>query len=192
MNRTEITLVVDPQECFVTGALGTEEAQKIVSDIARAIENAAKKKKDFIFVTQDTHTVDYPSTREGRMLPVLHGIPGMDTGWAIAKPVWDALANVDVRVIRKGDFGSFDVKAIMLNRCGMRPESNGELLRIKICGFCTDVCVITMAIILRQQFPEAEIIVDPRLCAGVTPEKHKAALMVMESCQILVKEVYDI
>lgn len=191
MNRTEITLVVDPQECFTTGALGTEEAQKIVSDIARAIENAAKK-KDFIFVTQDTHTMDYPCTREGRMLHVLHGIPGTNTGWAIAKPVWDILANVDVRVIRKGDFGSFDVKDIMLNRCGMCPESNGERLRIKICGFCTDVCVITMAIILRQQFPEAEIIVDPRLCAGITPEKHKAALMVMESCQILVKEAFEI
>lgn len=177
MNK--VLVVVDMQNDFIDGALGTKEAQEIVP-------NAVKKIKEWdgtIIFTLDSHSKDYLGTNEGKYLPVEHCIDGTN-GHKINSQVWDAaISSVSqysrINTLRKHTFGSTALPELL------RGE---EFECIELIGLCTDICVISNALLLKAAYPEANIKVDAKCCAGVTPAKHKAALEVMKSCQI---EVYN-
>lgn len=166
-------VAVDLQKDFVDGALGTNEAQAIVP-------NAVKKIKSFdgkIFVTFDTHSENYLSTAEGKKLPVTHCVKGTD-GWQLNTDIQKALDGRDYISVEKPTFGSVDLPGLI------EKEANGEEFEIELIGLCTDICVVSNALLLKANFPEAPIAVDSSCCAGVTPQAHKSALDTMKSCQI--------
>lgn len=166
-------VAVDLQKDFVDGALGTNEAQAIVP-------NAVKKIKSFdgkIFVTFDTHSENYLSTAEGKKLPVTHCVKGTD-GWQLNADIQTALDGKDYISVEKPTFGSVDLPKLI------EKEANGEEFEIELIGLCTDICVVSNALLLKANFPEAPIAVDSSCCAGVTPQAHKSALDTMKSCQI--------
>lgn len=170
-------IVVDMQKDFVDGALGTAEAQAIVPA-------AAKKIKDFeggIFVTLDTHFENYMETSEGRHLPVPHCVKGTD-GWQLNKAVADVLSEKEYTAVEKYTFGAANLPSLIKDAAGE------ESFSAELIGLCTDICVVSNALLLKAHFPEAEISVDSSCCAGVTPGLHKAALETMKSCQIEIKE----
>lgn len=166
----DVLIVIDMQNDFIDGSLGTPEAQAIVPKVKEKIKKYKKAGKDIIF-TKDTHFENYLDTFEGKNLPVEHCIKGTE-GWKINK---ELNTKVYANVIHKKTFGYLDWNVHINNY-----ES------IEIVGLCTDICVISNALILRAWFPNSTITVDASCCAGVTPEKHKAALEVMKSCQIEV------
>lgn len=174
----DILVVVDVQNDFSTGSLGTPEAQAIVPKVAEKIRNW----RGDIFCTYDTHDEYYLESFEGIKLPVKHCIKG-ETGWEYPEEIMRALkdfsrGNDEAWVIEKGTFGSFDLIEQIDRFCMVDT--------ITLVGLCTDICIITNALLLRTAFPDVEIYVDSSCCAGVTPEAHEAALTVMRSCQINV------
>ncbi len=168
-----ILIVVDMQKDFVDGALGSKEAVAIVPAVAEKI--AAFEGE--IFVTYDTHSANYMDTAEGKKLPVPHCISGTE-GWNLNPDIAAALGK-DALLVEKPTFGSIKLPDII------KKEAEGENgLAIELIGLCTDICVISNALLLKAHFPEAAVSVNPACCAGVTPEKHNAALETMRSCQI--------
>lgn len=166
-------VVVDIQNDFVDGALGTPEAQAIV-------DNAVKKIKNFdgdIFVTYDTHYDNYMETLEGKKLPVMHCIKGTK-GWELNPKIAEALLGKKYRVVEKLTFGSVELPNIIKELAG------NQDVEITLIGLCTDICVVSNALLLKANFLDAEIFVDASCCAGVTPDAHNAALQTMRSCQI--------
>ena len=167
---SEILIVVDMQNDFIDGALGTAEAVAIVPYVKSLIENFDGK----VFFTRDTHFEDYMQTQEGRNLPVPHCIKGTD-GWQIRSEL-DALRKTEA--IDKLTFGSSELAAIL----GKEESIDG----ITFVGLCTDICVISNAMVVKAFYPEVPLTVDAKGCAGVTPESHKRALEAMKTCQIRV------
>ena len=166
-------VVVDMQKDFVDGSLGTPEAQAIVS-------RAADKIRSFegdIFVTYDTHFEDYLDTPEGKKLPVPHCIYETD-GWELTDELRDLMEELPHYKVQKYTFGSVTLPHLM------KEVADGDDFTIELIGLCTDICVISNALLLKAQFPELPISVDSSCCAGVTPALHNAALEVMRSCQI--------
>jgi len=164
-------IVVDMQKDFIDGSLGSAEARAIVPKVVEKIHNW----DGFVFATKDEHEEDYLETTEGKHLPVKHCIYGTE-GWTFDVKVRDALLNVEddkSEVVNKKTFGSLE----LANKCK-------KYDRIEIVGLCTDICVISNALLIKATCPEVEITVDASCCAGSTPERHKAALEVMKSCQI--------
>ena len=173
MNK--VLVVVDMQKDFVDGALGSAEAVAIVSNVVEKI----KSFDGYIFVTYDTHSEDYLNTSEGEKLPVPHCIKGTD-GWELDSQVETALEGKDFVAVEKPTFGSVNLPQLIRNRAG-------EEFSLELIGLCTDICVVSNALVLKANFPENEISVIADCCAGVTPEAHNAALQTMKSCQINVK-----
>ena len=170
----KILIVVDMQVDFISGALGTPEARAIV-------ENAAGKIEAFegdILVTFDTHQNDYLETAEGKKLPVPHCIAGTD-GWQLDARIAEALSARKWQMVEKPSFGSTRLPQLVRELAG-----NDDDLSIELIGLCTDICVVSNALILKAHFPEAKIQVDSACCAGVSLETHKAALATMACCQI--------
>ena len=167
---SEILIVVDMQNDFIDGALGTTEAVAIVPYVKSLIENFDGK----VFFTRDTHFEDYMQTQEGKNLPVPHCIKGTD-GWQI-RPELDALRKTEA--IDKLTFGSSELAAIL----GKEERIDG----ITFVGLCTDICVISNAMVVKAFYPEVPLTVDAKGCAGVTPESHERALEAMKTCQIRV------
>lgn len=173
----KILVVVDMQNDFIDGALGTKEAVGIV-------DAAAKKIRDFegeIFVTLDTHSHDYLNTAEGRKLPAPHCVR-MTNGWLLNETILDALSAKEYTLIEKNTFGS-----VRLAEKICRLETK-EGLSVEFIGLCTDICVVSNVLLVKAYVPEAEVLVDARCCAGVTLKTHKAAIETMKMCQIDVKE----
>ena len=166
-----VLIVVDMQNDFIDGALGTPEAVKIVPAVRKRIELARERGETVIF-TRDTHFENYLDTQEGRKLPVTHCIKQTE-GWEIssALPVGDAL------ILDKPTFGSADLGRCLLS---IQPE------RVELIGLCTDICVISNALLIKAFLPEVPVAVDASCCAGVSPESHKTALEAMRVCQIEV------
>ena len=172
----KILIVVDMQKDFVDGALGSKEAAAIVSNVVKKIEEFDGD----IFVTYDTHFENYMQTSEGAKLPVPHCIKGTP-GWELDKKVAAALENKEHTKIEKITFGSVDLPQVLAEEydmCGVE---------IELVGLCTDICVVSNALILKANFPETPISVDARCCAGVSKQTHEAALSTMQCCQIEVK-----
>ena len=166
-------VAVDLQKDFVDGALGSPEAVAM-------IPAAAKKIRGFdgeIFVTLDTHFENYMETAEGKKLPVPHCIKGTP-GWELDRKIKKALEKKSYVAVEKNTFGSVRLPALIAEAAA------GEEFSVVIIGLCTDICVVSNALLIKANFPEAEISVDPACCAGVTPEKHEVALETMRSCQI--------
>lgn len=163
-------IVVDMQNDFIDGALGTAEAVSIVPYVKSVIENFDGK----VIFTRDTHFENYMETQEGKNLPVPHCIKGTD-GWQIRAEL-DALRKTEA--IDKVTFGSKDLVEILKNE--------GDIESITFVGLCTDICVISNVMIVKAFYPEIPLIVDAKACAGVTPESHKNALNAMKMCQVTV------
>ena len=186
----KVLVIVDMQNDFIDGALGTPEAQAIVPNVVNKMKEH-KNTDTIILFTKDTHKEDYLDTPEGKKLPVPHCIEGTP-GWSIAKPIgsefkakgymtYSSGTVINGRVL-KPTFGSYDLLKIL-------DDDEIELDEIELCGVCTDICVISNAIMIKTALfdkTNVKLIVDSNCCAGVTPEKHEAALEVMKSCQINV------
>lgn len=173
MVKKKVLIIVDAQNDFISGCLGSEEAISVVPRIKRKIEEyVALKEQAEILFTQDTHYGDYLNTPEGKKLPIIHCLIG-EKGWEI-EPSLD-LPNCTH--VFKDTFG--------FRSWNFRLDFK-EIESIELVGYCTDICVITNALLLKTFAPNIEITVDASCCAGVTPERHKAALEVMTSCQINV------
>ena len=170
----KLLVVVDMQNDFIDGALGTPEAVAIVENVKEKIRGYAAGD---IFVTMDTHAPDYLSTQEGRNLPVEHCIKG-SMGWLVRRDIAELLHGA--RVYEKPTFGS---TALAKDIAAIAAE---EDIEIEIIGLCTDICVVSNALLLKANMPEVKISVDPACCAGVTPESHEAALKTMQMCQIQI------
>ena len=175
----KILIVVDMQNDFITGALGSPEAQAIVPNVAKKVDEYSNTDSIIIF-TRDTHQVDYLKSMEGKYLPVEHCIVGTK-GWEIIKEVYTPFYSY---IVDKPTFGStklpHSIRRAVANRGGYGIDS------IELVGVCTDICVVSNALLLKANYINTPIIVDSSCCAGVTPEKHAAALEVMRSCQINV------
>ena len=175
MKERKFLIVVDMQKDFIDGALGTAEAVSIVGKAAERIRDcrAAGYK---VIATLDTHGENYLETAEGKKLPVVHCVRNTE-GWQLNPEIRDAVG--DGMLVEKPTFGSVRLPEIL--RGEIEP---GDCVTIELIGLCTDICVVSNALLLKANFPEAEIAVSAQCCAGVTPEKHRAALETMKSCQI--------
>lgn len=171
-----ILVVVDMQNDFVDGALGSKEASAIVPAAAEKIAAFSGN----IFVTYDTHFENYMDTAEGKKLPIPHCIKGTD-GWQLNADVAAALSGKLYTSVEKNTFGAIDLPQRIKEAVG------DEIFSVELIGLCTDICVVSNALLLKAFFPEAQITVDAACCAGVTPKKHEAALETMRSCQIEVR-----
>lgn len=177
-----ILIVVDMQNDFVDGVLGTPEAAAVLPAVAERIRNHRGR----IIFTRDTHTEDYMSTREGKYLPVPHCIKDT-TGWEIHADVWSAIPqdrreSAEVSVIDKPTFGSTEL-AITLESL----HTHSPISTVTLIGVCTDICVISNAMLIKATLPEVDVVVDAACCAGVTPESHENALAAMTACQIIIE-----
>lgn len=178
MMKAEVLVVVDMQNDFVDGALGSKEAEAIVDKVVEKIMGF----EGSIIATYDTHEENYMDTREGKYLPVPHCIRESE-GWKLNPQVKAALDNVGHRAVYKPTFGSVELVEIVRNFLRENDLSEKDVT-ITLVGLCTDICVVSNAMLLKANFPEMDIMVDSACCAGVTPEKHAAALETMRSCQI--------
>ena len=164
-------IVVDMQNDFIDGNLGTPEALAIVDTVAKKIQTRKAEGWQIIF-TRDTHAENYLETNEGWHLPVSHCIEGTN-GWEIR----EGLDTSDALVVNKPTFG-------FTGWADVFDDMPGELEEIELIGLCTDICVVSNALILKALYPEITVSVDPSCCAGVTPSSHEAALTTMKMCQI--------
>ena len=167
-----VLVVVDMQKDFIDGVLGTKEAFAIVDNVAEAIRSFDGE----VIFTRDTHFDNYMETQEGRNLPVPHCIKGTE-GWQIDKKL-EALRTDEMKVFDKPTFGSVELAAYL--------KENKEVEQVTIVGLCTDICVISNALLIKANPPEVEITVLEKCCAGVTPQSHKNALEAMKMCQIKI------
>lgn len=171
----KLLVVVDMQNDFVDGALGTAEAVAIVPNVVEKVK-AAKEAGDQIIFTMDTHEANYLETAEGKNLPIEHCIRETP-GWKLIPPLRPLTAGT--KIVQKPTFGSTQLSYLVAIE---------EYDEIELIGLCTDICVISNALLLKATVPETPIIVDASCCAGVTPESHKNALEAMKMCQIIIKE----
>ena len=169
-------IVVDMQNDFIDGALGTDEAQAILP----AVEKKIREFDGTVIYTRDTHTLDYMNTQEGANLPVIHCVKG-EEGWKLAEVLDDMRKDMGSTVFDKPTFGSVDLGKYMLDL-----YEKGEVESIELIGVCTDICVISNALLLKAFMPEVPISVDQSCCAGTTVQNHENALAAMKMCQIAV------
>ena len=170
-------VVVDMQNDFIDGSLGTKEAENIVNRVAKEI----RKDYDLIVATRDTHGEDYLDSNEGKHLPVVHCVED-SKGWQIADTVAEALKEKEnLTILNKPTFGSQEVVNVLKEY-----DKENPIGSITLIGLCTDICVVTNALLVKTAFPEIPVNVIKDCCAGVTPESHDAALLTMKMCQIEV------
>lgn len=203
----KILVVVDMQNDFIDGALGTQEAVDIVPAVVKKIEEF----DGLVVLTRDTHQQDYLSTQEGMKLPVPHCIEGTD-GWQINVDVMEAadrqaemlsenyaddddavMLTIDPSIFNKPTFGCIELGEALVRanqaepdiENGIDAEDTADMIEgIEVIGLCTDICVISNAMLLKAFLPEVPVVVDAACCAGVTPESHMRALGAMQACQI--------
>ncbi|MEY8426820.1 isochorismatase family cysteine hydrolase [Lachnospiraceae bacterium 46-15] len=170
-------IVIDMQNDFVTGSLGTKEAQYIVPGVVRKVRDFQGK----VIFTQDTHGEDYLSAQEGKFLPVKHCLIGSE-GWQLIDDLKKFQEETGCLVYQKPVFGS-----LQLAQDVQEWHQEQPITEIELVGLCTDVCVVSNALLLKAALPEVPLCVDASCCAGITPKKHEAALDTMESCQIKIQ-----
>ena len=169
----KVLVVVDMQKDFIDGALGTKEAVAIVPNVIDKIKNYS----GVVLATRDTHREDYLSTQEGKKLPVLHCVEGTE-GWQIHP---DIAPLIRTTPFDKPAFGSPELAGYLKDL-----NDRAKLEEVELIGLCTDICVISNALIIKAALPETNVKVDSSCCAGVTPESHENALKAMQMCQIEV------
>lgn len=173
----KVICIIDMQNDFITGSLGTPEAVVARDNLCEWAKKSITSDDKVIF-TRDTHGENYLDTQEGKNLPVPHCIKDTE-GWDIDKKVVDTIFDIEpyISLVDKPTFGSMNLKNNI-------PFDMKQVDEIIFCGVCTDICVVSNALITKANFPEIKMSVIADCCAGVTPEKHNAALEVMRSCQI--------
>lgn len=181
---SKLLVVVDMQNDFVDGSLGTKEATQIVGKVVSKIKDYHSSGNKVLF-TKDTHDKNYMSTQEGRNLPVAHCIKGT-RGWELTPEILKEFEiisenSIDEIVYEKGQFGSID-----LARRIDEEWKEDNTLEVELVGLCTDICVLSNAMVIKSLSPELELIVDSNCCAGVSPESHHNALESMKMCQIKI------
>lgn len=169
----KVIVVIDMQNDFIDGALGTKEAQVMLPHLVAKLE---REKDALLIFTQDTHSKNYMETQEGRNLPVPHCIKP-EKGWEIA-PSLQPFVKKAAAVIEKPAFGSLELPKAVAK---LQPDE------VELVGLCTDICVISNAMILKTAFPELPVAVDASCCAGVTPTSHDNALQAMKMCQVDIR-----
>lgn len=169
----KLLIVVDMQKDFVNGSLGSEIAGAIVPNVVNKIESF----NGDIIATYDTHFENYMETTEGNKLPVPHCIKGTN-GWKLDSNVQIALDKKGFTAVEKNTFGSIDLPKIISD------NYNVNNIEIELVGLCTDICVVSNALLLKANFPEIPITVDASCCAGVSVETHNSAIATMRCCQI--------
>ena len=172
----KVLLVIDMQKDFVDGSLGTKEAQAIVPAVVEKVRHFDGR----VLFTKDTHYKNYRETQEGRKLPVPHCIKGT-AGWELVPELEAFCQEHHCQVLEKNSFGSLSLATNLQLMNEQEPIESIELV-----GLCTDICVVSNALLLKAALPQVPICVDSSCCAGVTPESHRAALQTMQSCQIRV------
>lgn len=172
-----LLIVVDMQNDFIDGSLGTKEAEAIVPGVIERIKTFDGP----VLFTRDTHTESYLQTAEGKKLPVKHCIKGTK-GWELQEEIEALRREQNAPVFDKITFGSKKLASYISENMA----AFGGISAIVLCGLCTDICVISNALLLKAYLPEVPIIVDSECCAGVTPKSHENALRAMEMCQIEV------
>jgi nicotinamidase-related amidase len=172
----KLLVVVDMQKDFVDGALGSEEAQKIVPAVVNKVQSYIDRKDGIIF-TKDTHTENYLQTQEGKNLPVIHCVQGTQ-GWEICDELQEFTRIEGNKTYEKVTFGS---KQLAEELADIK-----DLEEVELCGLCTDICVISNALLIKAFHPEVKVTVDATCCAGVTPQSHRNALEAMKMCQVHV------
>lgn len=170
----KLLVVVDMQNDFVTGTLGTKEAEAIVGNVEKKVRLYEEQKQEIVF-TRDTHEKDYLHTQEGRKLPVIHCIRGTD-GWEIIPQLQSYTKGR--KIFDKPSFGSTELA---------RYIQVGNYDQAEFIGVCTDICLISNALLTKAYSPELPVLTDAQCCAGVTPGSHDSALCTMKMCQIDVK-----
>ena len=170
----KVLIVVDMQNDFITGALGTPEAQAIVDRVVSRIKGF----DGMVLATRDTHGPGYLSSAEGKKLPVPHCIKGSD-GWALHREIEKLLVTPP---IDKPTFGSAELGQMLSSYNKIKP-----ITEVTLVGLCTDICVISNALLVKAFLPETPVKVDAACCAGTTPESHKRALDAMAVCQIEIE-----
>ncbi len=171
----DLLFVVDMQNDFIDGSLGTKEAEAILPRVREVIDSYPPDK---VYFTRDTHQKNYLETQEGRKLPVPHCIKDTE-GWQIE----DSLEKRrQTEAIDKGTFGSMELARLLAEL-----NQEEEIRSLRFVGLCTDICVISNSLIAKAALPEAEVIVDASACAGVTPDQHQTALDAMKACQITIE-----
>lgn len=192
----KVLIVVDMQNDFVDGALGTQEAQAIVPKVADYIRDHADK-DTILLVTKDTHDVDYMNTLEGKNLPVAHCIKNTH-GWELAPAIQEAIYDTRDKyhgfdsyfpyftdhIVTKPTFGSMDIQNLLFVIDDMTGTQPGEIAEITLMGLCTGICVLSNAILCKATLPEVPVRVVADCCACVTPASHQTALDAMKLCQI--------
>ena len=192
----KVLVIVDMQNDFVDGALGTPEAQAIVPKVADYIRTHADKDTVLVF-TKDTHEVNYMDTQEGKHLPVAHCIKNT-YGWELAPAIQEAIYDtrdkyfdfdsyfpyVADHIVCKPTFGSMDLQNLLFVIDDMTGTQSGEIAEITLCGLCTGICVLSNAILCKATLPEVPVKVIEDCCACVTPDSHKTAIEAMKLCQI--------
>ncbi|HPA60931.1 MAG TPA: isochorismatase family cysteine hydrolase [Clostridia bacterium] len=174
----KLLLVVDMQRDFIDGALGTSEAQAILPQVVRKVRGFDGE----VIFTRDTHGEDYLTTQEGRLLPVPHCLRGTE-GWQI-HPSLEALRSQPA--FDKPSFGSLELAQLLQDMHAQAP-----LESVTLVGLCTDICVISNALIIKAALPEIPVIVDAACCAGVNPQSHRNALKAMAACQVIIENAPD-
>ena len=166
-------VVVDMQNDFIDGVLGTAEAQEMLPRMVEKL-TAARAEGTALIFTMDTHGADYLTTQEGRHLPVEHCIRGT-AGWEIASALQPFVREA-AAISEKPAFGATEL-----------PDAFRDYDEIELVGLCTDICVISNTLLLKAFYPEKPISVDASCCAGVTPESHRNALVAMQMCQVEIR-----
>ena len=168
-------VVVDMQNDFIDGSLGTKEAQEMLPRLKEKLKQVTDSGSAELIFTMDTHGENYLQTQEGKNLPVAHCLKGSH-GWEIT-PELQEFVKQSKAVVEKPTFGSLEL-----------PKLLGDAEEVELVGLCTDICVISNAMVIKAAYPEVQVSVDASCCAGVTPESHKNALAAMKMCQIKVLE----
>ena len=172
----KVLVAVDMQNDFINGALGTKEAEQIVPGVVEKI----REFDGTVIATRDTHGENYLESEEGKHLPVVHCVEGTE-GWQISREVEEALrAKPEYFIIDKPTFGSVELGEYVKKL----DETEGPVEEIILIGLCTDICVISNALLLKAYLPEVPVLVEASCCAGVTPQSHSQALEAMKMCQV--------
>ena len=180
MKAKKVLIVVDMQNDFIDGALGSQEAVTIVDKVAEKVK-AAEEEGTLVLFTRDTHGEDYMTTEEGKNLPVEHCIKG-SAGHELVDELKPFLSETDTAVFEKNTFGSKELGSYLSEIRLVK-----DIEKIELVGLCTDICVISNAVIAKSFMPDIPIYVDAACCAGVTAESHDTALQAMKAIQVHVE-----
>jgi len=181
----KVLIIIDMQNDFINGVLGTKEAQNILPNVIKRIQES---KNELILFTFDTHDENYLDSSEGKNLPIIHCVKDTE-GWLFEPNIINAWQNIKSTIrlkeikdhyFEKPVFGSVELVEYLVSR-------KDEISEVELIGVCTDICVISNALMIKNTLPEIPVVVDGTLCAGVNPESHDKALDVMQMCHIKVK-----